>query len=76
MLANGLVPGMQRNVMFVRHSGECANVTRKMKIFTGKLYCMRDRNSSDKSKVLNHAGYTTYKTRSYPNSIMTKRQLR
>ena len=27
-----------------------------------------------KIKVLNHAGDTTYKTQSYPNSIMTKRQ--
>ena len=28
-----------------------------------------------KSKGLNHAGDTTYKTQSYPNSIMTKIQL-
>ena len=28
-----------------------------------------------KSKGLNHAGDTTYKTQSYPYNIMTKRQL-
>jgi len=31
--------------------------------------------SVSKSKVLNHAGYTIYKTQSHPNSIMTKIQL-
>jgi len=27
----------------------------------------------EESKVLNHAGEITYKTQSYPNSIMTKK---